>query len=1000
MIRGMWNYENSSTFPPQRFELLRNLDKDEDPTVLPSDGEFYGSFSLAYFHTTSKGKQKERSKVIPESGVKITFTPINGSDGEFDVDGEGTNQFGVFNINGKATPSEHEGDPTFDIVLRKRYKPSHLPTPVATLAPGDKKKKKKVNAILGSSADLEVTLEPDAGPLPPPSESFPSRVVCLRGKLVRDQSDDLGVSEGIYRINGMWSSGLDLILADPQNVRGLCNRFEYEHKSSQPNNSFPVSGRYSGWFDLTGEDGSKTRINEKDITLKFRRNNAGYHNVEGKGSNAFGKYTISGTLTQDHVITIFRHFQAPKKKLKDPPAKPDGVALSVSPSTAGAPKEIVPPPDMKLTLDNVEIPGDDQDGDPAPSIPPPPNGTYSAISRGVMRRNEYCSHTCAGKWAMTREHFTNGAVSDFSFRLEPHFAAQGAVDPTNVTLSGAPTESLTFPVDSSLYKMKRGATKYTSVIDQQIALKFRRNSEGSFNVHGKGTNSIGMFSLIGKLILIGSSSGHVELYRMYPLPSPMPEQVATVPVPSKAPIPALPPPPSPPPSKPSVEKVSPVASTSLPSVSAPSRGLLRRESSRLVKIPSRLEDDDPAARMGKLLEKCNQLLKLIREKDVENGAFFGNPVDPVALNITDYYQIISEPMDLGTIQSKLDSDEIDSPEEFGRLVRLVFENAMTFNVDPTHVVHQASRQLLILFNQKFRDIERASENIRRQHKLPETAAKTDAVGGKQISKSKKRKGASEELISPKRRRLLEAQTMASDNASNLSALIAAAPTGASPDGNVSRAEFSLMIQMIQKVQEQVVQTFRLLAEMSSDTIEEPPATGPLSPPTPAEAHQGYIPPPQDESLPAVADKKKTPKRKEPTYSDDEKPLTLEEQQAMTVAIYSLPRDKLPEIVKIIRECANLDDDEEQIDMEIDQLDTATQRKLQRYVMKVRIFFVFCKRGVRLIFIGSDLVSTERETSEKEGKDDTEEETSCEKTGSCSSSDCAQEAANYASIKTS
>ncbi|KAI2492218.1 hypothetical protein MHU86_22341 [Fragilaria crotonensis] len=393
MIRGMWNYENSSTFPPQRFELLRNLDKDEDPTVLPSDGEFHGSFSLAYFHTTSKGKQKERSKVIPESGVKITFTPIEGSEGEFDVDGEGTNQFGIFNINGKATPSEHEGDPTFDIVLRKRYKPSNLPAPVAALVTGDLKKKN----------DRAISLETEVW-----------------------QSDELGVNEGIYRINGMWSSGLDLILADPQNVRGLCNRFEYEHKSSQTSNVFPVSGRYSGWFDLTSEDGSRTRINEKDITLKFRKNNAGYHNVEGKGSNAFGKYSISGTLTLDNVITIFRHFQAPKKKAKDPPAKPDGTTTSSSIGAPIAVKDVAPPPDMKLKLEDVEVPGGEQVNGNLPSVPPPPHGTYSAVSRGIMRLNEDGSHTCSGKWAMTREHFNNGTVSNFSFRLEAHFAAQGA----------------------------------------------------------------------------------------------------------------------------------------------------------------------------------------------------------------------------------------------------------------------------------------------------------------------------------------------------------------------------------------------------------------------------------------------------------------------------------------------------------------------------------------------------------------------------------------------
>jgi hypothetical protein len=974
MIRGMWNYENSSTFPPQRFELLRNLDKDEDPTVLPSDGEFHGSFSLAYFHTTSKGKQKERSKVIPESGVKITFTPIQGNDGEFDVDGEGTNQFGIFNINGKATPSEHEGDPTFDIVLRKRYKPSNSPAPAAALVTGDMKKKKRTSNFIGdgSLADVESVVEPEAGPLPPPSESFPSRVVCLRGKLMRDQSDELGVNEGIYRINGMWSSGLDLILADPQNVRGLCNRFEYEHKSSQNSNVFPVSGRYSGWFDLTSEDGSRTRINEKDITLKFRKNNAGYHNVEGKGSNAFGKYSITGTLTLDNVITIFRHFQAPKKKAKDSSAKPDGTTISSSHGAPIAVRDVAPPPDMKLKLDDVEIPRSEQVNGSLPIVPPPPHGTYSAVSRGIMRLNEDGSHTCAGKWAMTREHFNNGTVSNFAFRLEAHFAAQGAAamkkangedpdedDPAGVSLLGAPPGSLTFPVDSALYKgsfqMKRGATKYTSVIDQQIVLKFRKNSEGSFNVHGTGINSIGVFTLVGKLILSGKSSGHVELYRMYPLPPAAPghPEPAVVPTNIQS-TPSLPPPPSPP-QKIGGDKAAHASSAVLPSGPAPSRpGLLRRESSRLVKLPSRLEDDDPDAQLGRLLEKCGQLLKFISEKDVASGAFFANPVDPVALGLPTYYQIISEPMDLGTIQSKLDSDEIETPEEFGRLVRLVFENAMTFNVEPTHIVHQSARQLLILFNQKFRDIERMAENIRRQHKLPDTVVKTDPMGGgKQLGKSKKRKGGPEELMSAKRRRLIEAQAMAAENASAMSAIVAAAPQGLTAGGSVSRAEFNAMLQMIQKLQGQVVQTYTALAEMSSDAIEEPPVLAQMAPPHPVEP-QAYAPAQQEEYHAPVQEKKKAvPKRKEPSPLDDEKPLTFEEQQAMTDAINRLPSDKIAGVVKIIRESANVDDDDT-LEMDVDQLDTVTQRKLQRFVMKVSMI-----RRVLLILMVQRLLTSFR-----------------------------------------
>jgi len=40
VMRGNWNYENSNAFPSQRFELIRNLREEEDPKILPKDGEF------------------------------------------------------------------------------------------------------------------------------------------------------------------------------------------------------------------------------------------------------------------------------------------------------------------------------------------------------------------------------------------------------------------------------------------------------------------------------------------------------------------------------------------------------------------------------------------------------------------------------------------------------------------------------------------------------------------------------------------------------------------------------------------------------------------------------------------------------------------------------------------------------------------------------------------------------------------------------------------------
>jgi Bromodomain extra-terminal - transcription regulation len=69
--------------------------------------------------------------------------------------------------------------------------------------------------------------------------------------------------------------------------------------------------------------------------------------------------------------------------------------------------------------------------------------------------------------------------------------------------------------------------------------------------------------------------------------------------------------------------------------------------------------------------------------------------------------------------------------------------------------------------------------------------------------------------------------------------------------------------------------------------------------------------------------------------DDSRPLTLDEQELLTETINDLPPEHLGGVIQIIREAAPVGADEDEIDLEIDQLDTKTQRKLLRHVLKVR-----------------------------------------------------------------
>jgi len=84
---------------------------------------------------------------------------------------------------------------------------------------------------------------------------------------------------------------------------------------------------------------------------------------------------------------------------------------------------------------------------------------------------------------------------------------------------------------------------------------------------------------------------------------------------------------------------------------------------------------------------------------------FSKPVDPVALNIPDYFTIISHPMDFGTIKTKLERNIYLGTEEFADDVRLTFSNAMKYN-PPSNDVHLMAKELCKIFDRKWKDLVR------------------------------------------------------------------------------------------------------------------------------------------------------------------------------------------------------------------------------------------------------------------------------------------------------
>jgi hypothetical protein len=70
------------------------------------------------------------------------------------------------------------------------------------------------------------------------------------------------------------------------------------------------------------------------------------------------------------------------------------------------------------------------------------------------------------------------------------------------------------------------------------------------------------------------------------------------------------------------------------------------------------------------------LKELWKHKD---AWIFYEPVDPIKFNIPDYYNIIREPMDLGTLKSNLKQGIYNSPEQFEADMLKIFDNCILYN---------------------------------------------------------------------------------------------------------------------------------------------------------------------------------------------------------------------------------------------------------------------------------------------------------------------------------
>jgi hypothetical protein len=107
-------------------------------------------------------------------------------------------------------------------------------------------------------------------------------------------------------------------------------------------------------------------------------------------------------------------------------------------------------------------------------------------------------------------------------------------------------------------------------------------------------------------------------------------------------------------------------------------------------------------------------------KKLKDAIPFLHPVDPVALNIPHYFNIIKSPMDFSTVERKLASSNPAKPdltqhnpryynaEEFIGDVRLIFSNCVTFN-GPDHLVTAMGKRVEEVFDKQVKHMPPALE---------------------------------------------------------------------------------------------------------------------------------------------------------------------------------------------------------------------------------------------------------------------------------------------------
>jgi hypothetical protein len=934
VIKGTWAQVGIPPAAPEiaeatTFTWKMSVAGDRDIAAFPSSGKYTGMYKIYFADAT--GKKKGKFVDVVETVDKLTFTQT--AEGKYTCSGKGSNKYGHFVVSGAATLS-----------------------PTGT----------------GLECDIMKTyVAVDPNDLPEPCETHDVKVTTMCGKL---QCVDENGHVRLF-VKGKWSSDrLNLLVHESDLTQDqVISDFLLEHKSGTPYNKFVFPPdkniKYSGWFKLLQTDGSVVEVKENDVSFKFIKNNNKGWNVDGRGRNSYGTFYLTGTLTDDYNLEIYKHFNARVSKVKNNTTKNAGgnpnlgngngngnynahnssSVHAATPAAMPAPLPVAPvfdePTLSELKLEEgLEATSEPLlDGVPNYEVYMRGNFTYDSVSGVAKTEGSWCE-----KKAMFEDkHYT----SKFELIYDPVDDADGSTDRSS------------FPFSSNQYKgsfsMKVGATSRKKVYEKKIALKFVLNKNNSYNVLGCGINEIGRFAVCGTYIPMGGNSGMLELYKWF-THQVNPSTMGVVRT------------------KPNVvRRVKPAtssASNTLTNGGAKpwnsgsgghssvggdtDRPVLKRQpSGRPIKVPNKNFDSGST----KLTPEMNAMIGILDKcKREDNWKWFAEPIDPVALGIPTYLTIIKQPMDFKTLYNRVVQGNVTTPLQFANEIRLIFTNCLLFNQPSkeNELLLNVCKKIQKLFEVEYKNWQvvasQKQREAREQQRQQDDIVKANAIQ-QQMTESnqvRQRQGAA----GVKRGRNAAEKELNAGSKRSRGGNNGDSNAGGGSSGG---AEWAVMQEKMRQMEQMIARQANMLdmvqqQAMANEAKLEITAMGggntPYAMPTgPSFGNGGGV----GVGMPTIA---AAQSHSMPSFGSsgggamgggmhgggggggdnhdsslDEVELTYKEMERITTAINKLEGDKLNQILKIIKQDTGVGDNEDELSF--DELPIRTQRRLQNFLFK-------------------------------------------------------------------